>query len=90
MNAALLAACAVNSANAARNSTQSVYIPPVQKVERPIIGMIRILNEPDVDVREDLVNDGAEIRFRSVYAVDQLIRDLEKLKKNMLDLEENE
>lgn len=87
MNAALLAACAISSANAARNNTQPVYIPPAQRVERPIIGMIRILNEPDVDIREDCVNDGAEIRFRSIYAVDKIIRDLEALKKNMLVLE---
>lgn len=87
MNAALLAACAINSANAARNNAQPVYISPAQRIERPIIGMIRILNEPDVDIREDCVNDGAEIRFRSIYAVDKLIRDLEALKKNMLVLE---
>lgn len=84
MNAALLAACAVN---AARNNTQPVYITPVQRVERPIMGMIRILNERDVVVVDDYVNDGVEVRFRSIRAVDELIRDLESLKKNMMVLE---
>lgn len=84
MNAALLAACAVN---AARNNTQPVYIPPVQRVERPVIGMIRILNERDVVVVDDCVNDGVEVRFRSIRAVDELIIDLESLKKNMMELE---
>ena len=92
MNAALLAACAANSRNGGRRDTQPVYILPETRKndDRPVIGMLKVKNSPHLSVREDLKEDGCEFRFRSVYGVIALIRDLEELKENMLVLEGGE
>lgn len=88
MNAALIAACA-NSGK--HNQSKPTYpYHEVRKVERPVIGMIRVLNDRDTVVLDDLQNDGVELRFRSVMAVDELIRKLQRLKDNMLVLEGEE
>ena len=90
MNAALIASCAANSVAGSRNGEQPIYILPkehLHREDRPVLGMIKIHSKPDLVVLDDLANDGVELRFRSVYAVTKLIRDLEALKENMLALE---
>lgn len=91
MNAALIAACAANSRNGRLNNNQPVYILPTEcrDDDRPVIGMLKVKNGPHLSVREDLKEDGCEFRFKSVYGVVALIRDLEALKENMLVLEGN-
>lgn len=84
MNAALIAACAANSHY--RSTYQTVYIPP--KVERPIIGMIKVENGRDAVIVNDCLMDGVELRFRSVLEVTDLMRKLDKLRQNMLALED--
>ena len=84
MNAALIAACAANSRML--SEYQTVYIHH-EKVERPIIGMIKIENNRDAVIVNDCVMDGVELRFRSVLEVNDLMRKLDKLRQNMLVLE---
>lgn len=84
MNAALIAACAANSRK--QSQYQTVYIPP--KVERPIIGMIKLENNRDAVIINDCMYDGIELRFRSVLEVTDLMRKLDKLRQNMLALED--
>ena len=90
MNAALIAACAANSRQR-WNSQPVPYLPPsyFEKAERPVIGMLKITTSPDITVMPDLRDDGCELRFKSIFAVNKLIQELESLRKNMLVLEDD-
>lgn len=88
MNAALIAACAVNATNTMHENGEPMHVYyEEQKVDLPIIGMIKVLNNCDITVLDDFSNGGVELRFRSASAVDDLIRKLQNLKSNMLVLE---
>ena len=89
MNAALIAACAANSARVAQQNVQHTCVvwDHIKPIERPIIGMIKVENRRDAVIVDDLVNDGVELRFRNVFEVNELIRKLESLRENMIVLE---